>query len=917
MRILIHGLLLTLFIASGSANLLAQGVVLSGRVTSPGGAAIPGATVKLSSSKMPATKGTYTDTRGRYTIKGIPSGTYTMTVTCVGCETKVIDNVDANGGTLDVTINDVTIDEDVMVVTASRMLQKASEAPASVTVVEPRAIRESPKNTPIEHLRGIAGVDYAQYGISQQNVTTRGFNNVFSGSLLTLTDYRPAGVPSLRVNIGYFVPASNEDIDRMELVRGPGSALYGPNASSGVLNIITRSPFASKGTTLFLASGERSLLNGGVRHAGTIGESFGYKISGQYFSANDWAYVDSVEVKARQAALGTPGVLADTLKIGNRINTHERYNVDAGVYYNLGENTTVQLTGGISQSINTIEMTGLGAANGRNWQYTYVNAQLTSGDLFTQVFYNKSDAGKTYFLRTGNPIVDKSDLMGARIQHAYRLNDNVRFTYGADYFATNPVTEGTINGVNENNDNYTEIGGYLQGDWKITSDLSALAAIRADRHSVIDELVLSPRVALMYKLNENSSVRATYNTAFSNPGTNDLFLDLLSVRDAFGLSAANPAFAVGVWGASAGRNGYTFNRTGGVVNFISQFDPTRNNWQGLDSASSQGVWQTVTQIILPQLEAVAPANLRPLLRPFLNGIPAPTNIPGNLASLNPTNRSFVPMRPEDLQDVSKLRQTNTQTIEVGYQGKITDKLRVSVDVYQSKVTDFVSPLRVVTPNVFLDGAAATAYIKPLLKGALMQQGIPEAQADALANQYGPLIGGAYAQVPVGTASPNETPHKGDILLAYRNYGELSYFGSDAAFTYELDPSWTLSGSASFVNKNMFTGAELGDADSTAEISLNAPKYKSSLGIMHRHASIGLNVGLQWRWVDGFYMNSGVYVGNVNAYHMLDLTAQYSIPFVQGLALNVSATNLLNNQVQQFIGAASIGRMIQGRLTYNF
>ena len=901
MHVALRGLFITAMFAVASTIAVAQGVALSGRVTTPGGQAVPGATVRLSSGGSSVAKGAYTDTRGRYSIKGIANGTYTVTVTAVGYQTKVVENVDANGGKLDITISETSIDMDVMIVTASRTLQKASEAPASVTVVEPRAIREAPKTNPTEHIRGLAGVDYAQTGISQQSATVRGFNNVFSGSLLTLTDYRPAGVPSLRVNVGYFVPASNEDIERMELVRGPGSALYGPNASSGVLNIITRSPFASQGTTLFFAGGQQNLVNGGLRHAGTLGDNVGYKISGQYFSANDWEYRDA----------------ANDLPSKPRTNTHERYNVDGGVYYNMGENTTVQLTGGMSEAINTIEMTGLGAANGKNWRYTYVNAQITSGDFFAQTFYNKSDAGGTYFLRTGNAIVDKSDLLGARVQHAYRLNDDIRFTYGADYFATNPVTEGTINGVNEDNDNYTEIGGYLQGDWKISSKLSALAAIRADRHSVINEMVLSPRVALMYKLDDNSSVRATYNTAFSNPGTNDLFLDLLSVKDAFGLSAVNPGWGVGVWGASAGRNGYTFNRSGGNVNFISQFDPTRGNWIGLNNASSGGVWQTVTQIILPQLEAQAPANLRPLLRPFLTAIPAPQNIKGNLASLNPTNRTFVPMRPEDLQDVDKLRQTNTQTIEVGYQGKVSSKLRVAVDAYHSTVTDFVSPLRVVTPNVFLDGASATAYIQPLLTGALMQQGIPQAQAEALAAQYAGLIGGAYAQVPVGTASPNETPHKGDILLAYRNYGKLSYYGSDAAFTYEASPEWSVSGAVSYINQNTFTGADLGDASITDVIALNAPQYKSSLGLLHRNASLGLSVGLQWRWVDGFYMNSGVFVGDVNAYHMMDLTAQYVIPGVDGLSFNLSASNILDNKVEQFIGASTVGRLVQGRLTYNF
>ena len=265
MKILIRTFCVATLIAVSAVIALAQGV-LSGRITSAGGQAVPGASIKISQANGTVSRGGYSDSRGRYTIKGIPDGSYTVTVTCVGYQKNVAEDVAVSGAsTHDVSLVETAIDMDVTVVTASRVQQKASEAPASVTVVEPRAIREAPKATPVEHIRGLAGIDYSQTGIAQQNVSVRGFNNVFSGSLLTLTDYRPAGVPSLRVNIGYFVPAANEDIERMELVRGPASALYGPNASQGVLNIITRSPFASQGTTVFLAGGERGLLNAGPR----------------------------------------------------------------------------------------------------------------------------------------------------------------------------------------------------------------------------------------------------------------------------------------------------------------------------------------------------------------------------------------------------------------------------------------------------------------------------------------------------------------------------------------------------------------------------------------------------------------------------------------------------------------------------
>src|SRR5690606_2545908 len=130
------------------------------------------------------------------------------------------------------------------------------------------------------------------------NTVTRGFNNVFSGSMLTLTDNRYAFVPSLRVNTSFLVPTANEDIGRIELLLGPASALYGPNSANGVMHVITKTPFESQGTTLSLGGGmraeseglpasveeefgDKTFTRGALRHAGTVGDRFGYKLSGQ------------------------------------------------------------------------------------------------------------------------------------------------------------------------------------------------------------------------------------------------------------------------------------------------------------------------------------------------------------------------------------------------------------------------------------------------------------------------------------------------------------------------------------------------------------------------------------------------------------------------------------------------------------
>ena len=127
----------------------------------------------------------------------------------------------------------------------------------------------------------------------------------FRAHLLTLTDNRIARVPSLRLNAYNFIPVTNDDIERIEVVLGPGSALYGPNSANGVMHIITRSPFNSAGTSAQVGLGERSVRQVSVRHAGAAGDRLGYKVSAQHYTGMDWEYEDPAEVRARKPPIQT------------------------------------------------------------------------------------------------------------------------------------------------------------------------------------------------------------------------------------------------------------------------------------------------------------------------------------------------------------------------------------------------------------------------------------------------------------------------------------------------------------------------------------------------------------------------------------------------------------------------------------
>ena len=880
------------------------------------------------------------DASGTLEISDLAVGVYTITVSSPGYTDTVVSEValaDAETKSLEITLSSEAIQLEQISVTASRRREKVLEAPASVALVGNSEIKDRVSPSVTEHLKSVRAVDVVTAGLGASYVVVRGFNNVFSGSLLSLVDNRIASVPSLRVNSYSFIPTINEDIEQIEVVSGPGAALYGPNSANGVMHIITRSPFTSQGTTISIGGGERSILMGSVRHAGVVNETIGYKFSGNYFRGNDWQ-----EGRAKEDVEGPGEPIFDTYKASGE------FRVD----YSPSEDMTTILASGFTQATG-IELTGIGAGQAKDWTYGYLQGRFIYKDLFAQAFWNRSNAGDTYILRTGQPTIDNSDLYVGQIQHGYNFGDWQRFTYGADILLIRPDTEGSINGRNEDNDNINEIGTYLQSETKILPQLKFIAAGRIDDHNQLEDMVLSPRVALAYQPNDDHNLRVTYNRAFNTPTTSNLFLDILSSVDPFKLGTNfqsalgfSPNIDIRAQGVVA-ETGFTFKRsTDGRPEFRSPFSPlaklpTETYIPLDDPVFTNVMWSVgrsaVMSAALPVFKAGLTAGglqepaIAALADGFDNLIPKQVaGVKNVLRSLDPQAGNFVDV--DDVNDVNPLKPTITQTYEVGYKGILMNKLAFSADVYHSRIKDFVGPLVVETPNVFLDpttlGASlgkqiTVALADPAnagLKQALLAFDAPSQGGNGNGSPVDELVmlfvagteNNGAAFIPFGTVTPEQAADPNAIMLTYRNYGDISLNGLDVSFTYYLNPSLSFGANYSFVSKDLFE-----DVDGLGDIALNAPKNKFGASIQYLNADLGLGVGLRTRFVAGFPVRSGVYIGDLESYYTIDLNAGYEIPVGPRPRLSLTVQNLLNRRHQQFIGSPEIGRLSMVRLTQTF
>lgn len=870
---------------------------------------------------------------GSYTITGVGVGTYRLRVSLIGFAPGTREGVVVAEGatvTADFTLSpQAAVLQEVEVYSVSRRPEKEIDAPASVTVIQTTELAERSALTVTDHLKGVPGVDISQGGLLQSNVVARGFNNIFSGALLTLTDNRFASVPSLRVNIPAFVPGTSEDLERLEFVLGPGAALYGPYSSSGVLNIVTKSPLDYRGTTMSAEFGFRSkspIASGPLddqtftrfddagtlwrlsgRHSTAFSEKFGVKISGEYFQGDDWRFIDPNENAS--AAARNCGVTCRDFGI-------EKYSFDVRADYRPDQNTSVVWNYGNSNAKNLIELTGLGAGQVKGWIYQYGQARLRHKRFFFQGFGNFSDAGETILLQSGRPLVDKSRLFAFQAQQGLDLGTRQTFLFGADYIITDSRTDGTINGVYEDIDKMKEWGGYLHSVTSLSSRFELTAALRADGHNFVEGTKISPRVALVFKASDDQSLRLTYNRAHSNPTALNLFLDIPG-----GQSGPYTVRAVGVpVGGFSFRGGGC--AQGGVDGLCMRSPFPGANTLGLIPANAASLW-SVAVGALQQAGAIDAQTAA-----FLNSQqvrPTPAQVGTELRILDPATRTFNTVLPASVRDINQIAPTTTSALEFGWKAVLGGRARLSVDLWWENKKNFIGPLIVESPNVFLNRAQTIAHLTPFVGAATAAQ-----LGTGMAGIAGTT--GATLGVPLATVVPHNAAvtNRADIFLTYRNFGEVDLLGTDLAVDYILNDYFSVAGTMSLANKDYYTREEVarkGESEGFSDIALNAPKAKGSITARYRNERTGLSIESRYRAIKGFPINSGVWSTGTNPdgsretipnYGVLDAQVSYRVPMGrQSMMLTLSANNLLDKPYQTFTGVPHLGRTVISRISYTF
>lgn len=416
--------------------------------------------------------------------------------------------------------------DEVVVVSASRREELLVNAPATMTVLTEEAIGRAPVETVTDQLRLVPGLNTVQLSARDVNVTSRAATGTLADSMLVLLDGRSVYQDFFGFVAWDFLPIDTREIKQVEVIRGPASAVWGANAMTGVVNIITKTPREMQGNSLAIRFGQFDRSRPGERfdaggifavsaiHAQATSDRFAYKISAGLLTQEPFL----------RPTGNAPGSTRPYPAFENRGTTQPR--LDARVDYDLPtKGQKIVLAGGISGTEGIVH-TGIGPLDvQRGSTFKYGRFTYTRDRLKLQVFVNALDgespplllrgpAGSPLAFRFENQAYDVEfsnlNLFGAR--HLVSYGGNFRHNSFDLSFA----------GHGGNRD---EGGAYVQDQIFLSEQFRWIVGARIDHFDVLRKAVFSPRTALLFKPRANQTFRISYNRAFRAPSFVNNLLD--------------------------------------------------------------------------------------------------------------------------------------------------------------------------------------------------------------------------------------------------------------------------------------------------------------------------------------------------------------------------------------------------------
>ena len=404
--------------------------------------------------------------------------------------------------------------EDLMnikVTSVSKQEQKVSRAAAAIFVITAEDIRRSGATNIPDLLRMVPGVDVAQINASTWAVSVRGFNGRFSNTLLVLIDGRSLYTPTFDGTFWDSVDLPLENIERIEVIRGPGSAVWGANAVNGVINIITKTAAETQGTMVQTTEGNIDEGSATLQYGGTLGTKTDYRIFTRYFNQDHMPGVSGPD-GGDGWHMSRGGFRADSV-----LSTKDRLTIQGDIYSGREGQDGLFLASVTSPAVQNIE-TGVDLSGGfiqGIWNHKF----SARSDTTFQVSYEQY---------TRNDALDESrGTWDIDFQNHFLWGERQNIVWGLGYNSSTSTTHGGL-AVSLDPANLTthQFSSFIQDEFTIVHDRLYVTVGTKLEHDYYNGFAAMPSASVVWTPNDHRTFWASVSRAVQTPSAVDASIRL-------------------------------------------------------------------------------------------------------------------------------------------------------------------------------------------------------------------------------------------------------------------------------------------------------------------------------------------------------------------------------------------------------
>jgi iron complex outermembrane recepter protein len=395
---------------------------------------------------------------------------------------------------------------DVEVTSVSKKSQKLSETAAAVFVITQEDIRRSGMTSIPELLRMVPGLEVARLTANKWAISARGFNGQFANKLLVMIDGRSVYTPLFS---GVFWDVQDvllEDIERIEVVRGPGGTLWGVNAVNGVINIITKRAQETQGGLVIAGGGNLEQGFGGLRYGGKIGDHGAYRLYGKYFNRDHH----------NTAAGGAANNEWDQGRIGFRTDweasSQNTFTLQGDAYSGVSDQTI--LTTALSPAGSVSNMDSVDVRGGNvllRWDHLF--SPSSKGTI--QLYYDRTERQEQVI----DIIRDTFDLDA---HHQFDLGNRQQIVWGLGYrLSQDQITNSFTTAVNPNRFDLEILNAFVQDEISLIPNQLRVTLGTKVSYNTFTDLEFQPNVRALWKPHPSHTLWGAVSRAVRLPSRMD------------------------------------------------------------------------------------------------------------------------------------------------------------------------------------------------------------------------------------------------------------------------------------------------------------------------------------------------------------------------------------------------------------